>query len=282
MISGIHGTGLAVISGAAGGVGMACARLLGRSRRLLLNDFDQAALDRTVATLTDEGYQVDALGGDLARPDLARNLAERADNAPLDCLVNCAGLSPVQGGWQQIVRANWSVPVNLLDAFERRIRQGTTCAMIASVAGHLGPREHEASRLPMTMEGGNPPEALQSLLDRLVGDFGGSAEGHAYSVSKREVIAMCERRAQSWAERGGRIVSISPGMIATPMGRREVASGKRARDLLDATPCGRWGRAMDVATLVEFVVSDQAGFITGCDIKVDGGVSARLRETAFW
>ena len=83
---------------------------------------------------------------------------------------------------------------------------------------------------------------------------------------------------RAWAERGARIVSLSPGMIATPMGAIELASQPEKRRLLEATPLGREGTMVEIADAVEFLVSDRASYITGTDILVDGGVAAAVRH----
>ena len=106
-------------------------------------------------------------------------------------------------------------------------------------------------------------------------------EGHAYSLTKRAIIRLCEERAVEWGRLGARIVSLSPGMIWTPMGRREAEGGRRAQALVDATPAGRWGTAMDIALTVQFLVSEAASYISGSDIRVDGGAVAAMRGGLF-
>ena len=92
---------------------------------------------------------------------------------------------------------------------------------------------------------------------------------------------MCERRALDWGAFGARLVSVSPGVVWTPMGQEEAASGHRAQAMADATPMGRWGTADDIAGTVEFLASDAASYITGCDIRVDGGAVAAMRGANF-
>lgn len=263
-------------------MGTAVARLLGRTHRLLLSDVSVERLDTLLAAFSDEGYQAEGMPGDLADPDFARSLARRCDElGSLRSLVNAAGLSPAQADWLAIVRANTIAPTHLLDAFEPLLERGAACVMIASVAGHLGPPDPEADALLAGPLEPDMPDGLEPRLRALAEADGGTVQGHAYSLSKRAVIRMCERRAPDWGRKGARIVSVSPGMVWTPMGRREAESGTRAASLLARTPAGRWGTAMDVATTVEYLVSDAAGYITGCDILVDGGAVAAVRGQRF-
>jgi NAD(P)-dependent dehydrogenase (short-subunit alcohol dehydrogenase family) len=99
----------------------------------------------------------------------------------------------------------------------------------------------------------------------------GSMGGISYTLSKRAIHTLVQRRSQSWGPKGCRIASISPGMIDTFMGRSEIANTGGAQQLLDATPVGRIGTPMDIALAARFIASDEASFITGTDLLVDGG-----------
>ena len=86
----------------------------------------------------------------------------------------------------------------------------------------------------------------------------------------------CERRVGAWGRKGARIVSLSPGMIYTPMARREVENNDMPRATLEATPVGRWGTPADIAAAARFLASGAAGFISGCDLRIDGGVTPAM------
>jgi len=273
---------VAVITGAAGGIGAATARLLGHTHRLVLTDVNGDRLHALHTILADEGHRADCLPGDLADADTAQALAELcARTGSIRSIVNAAGLSPVQADWRAIIRANSIGPVRLLAAIEPLLTPGSACVLIASVAGHLGPQDAAVQAL---LDDPLQPDLCGRLhphIAALVAAHGGTLEGQAYSLSKRAIIRLCEQSAPGWGRRGARIVSLSPGVVWTPMGRREAASGKRAQAMVDATPCGRWGTAMDIATAAQFLLSDAASYITGCDLRVDGGAAAALRGTLF-
>ena len=65
------------------------------------------------------------------------------------------------------------------------------------------------------------------------------------------------------------------------MGRKEAENNPAALRVVEATPVGRWGSVLDIASAVEFLISDQAGFITGCDLRIDGGVTPLLAGVTF-
>src|SRR5262249_41677785 len=101
----------------------------------------------------------------------------------------------------------------------------------------------------------------------------------AYGIAKRANQVRVEAASVVWGRRGGRVVSLSPGIIATPMGNAELAGpfGDVMRAMIDQSGTGRIGTPDDIATVVEFLVSPGASFITGTDLLVDGGVVAAMR-----
>lgn len=76
---------------------------------------------------------------------------------------------------------------------------------------------------------------------------------------------------------GARVCSVSPGIIDTPQGRQETENHPFMQVLVQRTPLGREGRAEELAAVVAFLLSDEASFVTGIDVLVDGGVCAALR-----
>jgi NAD(P)-dependent dehydrogenase (short-subunit alcohol dehydrogenase family) len=103
--------------------------------------------------------------------------------------------------------------------------------------------------------------------------------GVAYGIAKRANQMRVQGASISWGRRGGRVASISPGIISTANGRKELAgnSGDMMRKMIGLAAVGRIGTPEDIAAVVEFLVSPQACHITGVDILVDGGISAALR-----
>jgi len=273
---------VAIITGASGGMGRAIARLLGHGQKLVLNDISADNLRSQAQSLRDDGFAVDALAGDLSQPGIAEALvALVGPSGRLRTVVNAAGLSPIQAEWPAIIAANAIGPARLLAAIEPLLEYGTACVMIASVAGHLGPRDEAAETVLTAPLQPGLEGLLEPRLSALAQADGGTMEGHAYSLTKRAIIRLCEERAVEWGRFGARIVSLSPGMILTPMGRREAEGGRRAQALVDATPAGRWGTPMDIALTVQFLLSEAASYISGSDIRVDGGAVAAVRGGAF-
>jgi NAD(P)-dependent dehydrogenase (short-subunit alcohol dehydrogenase family) len=105
----------------------------------------------------------------------------------------------------------------------------------------------------------------------------------AYVLAKRGVTRLVEPSAAAWGARGGRITAIAPGLIETSMGLMELERQPIIPVMIEMTPVKRPdqtlpGRPEDIANTVAFLVSDEASFISGCDIRVDGGLVGAGRQ----
>src|SRR6516165_5770649 len=122
-----------LITGAAGGMGRACARLFGASHELVLTDVCETTLDPLVRELESEGFPVvGSHTGDLGDENLLSTLvSEFAGDAPFT-LIHTAGLSPSLADWESIVRVNLVATEKLLRSLEPKLQAGTTAILIAS------------------------------------------------------------------------------------------------------------------------------------------------------
>ncbi|MFA7588490.1 MAG: SDR family oxidoreductase [Novosphingobium sp.] len=263
---------LAVIV-SAGGIGMAAARRLGQRHRLLLVDRDEARAEEGARGLRDEGYDAISHACDITDEAAVARLAERvAQCGPFGVLAHVAALSPSMGTAERLLSVNLTGAFLIEQALLPLVQQGTTAIFIASLAAHIG----------------DCPEAVMVEADRaLEPDLLGRIEraagaaitaSEAYRFSKRALLRLCRRRAAEWGKRGGRIVSLSPGLIASPMGALEFENSPEKHRLLPMTPVPREGTMLEIADAIEFLASDQASFVSGVDLLVDGGLSAALEH----
>lgn len=267
-----------LLTGAAGGMGRACARLMGATHDLVLTDVSSAALDAFANELTGEGYAVRQVrAGNLGDAGLLDQLVEDlGDEGPVT-LIHTAGLSPAMSDWKTIVEVNLVATVKLLDAVEPALRPGSAAVLIASTAGHMMPQMPDWQAILDRPLDPGLFDALSPIIEGMTGGSPAHMPGIGYSLSKQAVIRLVEQRAVAWGRQGARIASISPGLILTPMGRKEMAETEGAIAMLEAAAVGRGGRAIDIALAAQFLASEQAGFISGIDLRVDGGSVAAFR-----
>jgi NAD(P)-dependent dehydrogenase (short-subunit alcohol dehydrogenase family) len=268
----------AIITGAAGGMGRACARALGATMDLVLTDISPA-LEAFAAELRTEGYTVSAaIVGDQAQAHVMDAIVGEARRG-FGALVHTAGLGPMSG-WRAAVEVNHIGTVQLLDAVEPALTPGAVAVLIASTGGHMAPESPAIDALLRDPLAPGFLSGFEAELEKAVPGGGKLAWGTlGYCLSKRGVIRLCEQRAAAWGARGARIVSVSPGMTYTPMGRAEAGTDSASEALVTSVPIGRWGTPMEIAMAVGFLISDAAGFITGADLRIDGGAMAIARSS---
>lgn len=258
-----------------GGMGRAIARRMGGGKQVVLADVSAEQLAPLAEAMRVEGYAVHEARTDISSADEVANLARNAaDLGAVRTIVHTAGVSPVQASAQRIVEVDVIGTALVLDAFLPYVQPGTVAVCIASMAGTMTELPSETVHAFATT-----PTAELAALPAL--DPSTMDPGIAYGVAKRANQARVQAAAIEWGRRGGRVVSISPGIIATPQGNAELAgsSGDFMRQMIDMSATGRIGTPEDIAMVAEFLTGPQAAFITGTDILVDGGVIAALRTT---
>ncbi len=235
----------ALVTGASGGIGAAIARSLhGQGARVVLSGTRLAALDAVAAELGQGAHVCAADLRDPAAPDALVAAAEQAAG-PLDILVNNAGftrdmlaLRMKDEDWQSVLDVDLTAPFRLTRAALKgmlRRRAGRVIA-IASIVGSTG----------------NPGQAN-------------------YAAAKAGLLGMSKSLAQEVGARGITVNVVAPGFIQTAM--TDKLNDEQKRRLTDAIPLGRMGQPGDVAAAVAYLASDEAAWVTGATLHVNGGMA---------
>lgn len=258
--------GVAVVTGAAGGMGSACARHLAAAgwKRLLLCDISEERLEAVAAPLRATGNTVDILAGDVADPGFPGRVLAGLEGAPIAALVHAAGISPLQGDARRVIDVNLVATARLVDAVRDHMAPGSAAILFASNSSYfpMPPEAAAAFAAPL------PAQGAVALLE-----FAPGPE-LAYPLSKFGVRALVKREARRFGERGVRLASMSPGVVDTPM--TQGGNFEIAQHMAGVSACGRIGQPDELAAVVTFMCSPEASFVAGVDWLVDGGQIAGM------
>jgi 3-oxoacyl-[acyl-carrier protein] reductase len=235
-----------VITGAAGGIGQACARrFAAEGARLVLADRDEARLQ----TARDEAPETPALlfAADLGDPAAARELAGRtlAEYGSTDVLVNAVGLlraTPLEeielGEWDSLLRVNLTAVFLCCQAFLPAMREQGYGRIISMAS--------------------------------LAGQVGGMIAGAHYSAAKAGVISLTRSIAKRYAAHGITANAIAPSAVETEM--LGAFTEEQLAALRQQTPLHRFTRPEEIADLIAFLASPAAATITGHTVNINGGL----------
>jgi NAD(P)-dependent dehydrogenase (short-subunit alcohol dehydrogenase family) len=243
---------VAVITGGGSGIGRATAlRLAREGAAVFVGGRRQEALDGTVAAAEDAGGRAGALAVDLREREAAGRLVEAAATwgGRLDAAISCAGTFPSapfselsDDDWEEALAINLSAPMRVSRAATPHLAQhGGVLVSVSSINAYLG-----------------------DLLSEC---------GH-YSAAKAGLIGLTRQLAVELAPKGIRAVGVAPGGVDTDMLEGWNDDPADMRSWLDRfVPLGRLAAPQEIASVIAFLVSDDASYLTGQVLLVDGGMA---------
>jgi NAD(P)-dependent dehydrogenase (short-subunit alcohol dehydrogenase family) len=239
---------VALVTGAASGIGAATALRLGQEGAMVaLADLDQARTTAMAEVVGKTGSRTLALTADVADESSVARMVDRtvADFGRLDVMVNNAGVAEASVPIDEKPAADWNrvISINLTGAFFG-IKHA---ARVMKRSGRPGVIVNVSSILGLVAFKGAP----------------------AYTAAKHGMLGLTKEAALELAPAGIRVVAVSPAFIRTPL----IAGLEDA--VLPLHPAGRLGTPEEVASLIAFVSSEEAGFITGATYLIDGGYTAQ-------
>ena len=235
----------ALVTGATGGIGGAIARALhARGAIVILSGTRRAALDELARSLGERVHLVEANLSDKEAVEALVPAAEAAMGG-LDILVNNAGVTR-DNLFLRMKDEEWEtvLAVNLTAAF--RLSRAALRGMMRRRHGRI------------------------VSVGSVVGTTGNGGQGN-YAASKAGLIGMTKALAAEVASRGITANVVAPGFIESPM--TDALNDKQREDILGSVPMGRLGQGADVAAAVVYLASDEAAYVTGQTLHVNGGMA---------
>ena len=256
--------GVAIVTGATGGMGSASARALAEAgyEQLLLCDIDADRLEAVAAPLRAAGAEVDVLAGNISDPAYPDQIVQSLGGRKISVVVHTAGIGPRGGTPAQILEINLGATIRLIDAIRDHMANDSVAVLIASNSAYfpLHPEAAEAAGKRLRSE--DVAALVKFCPDGVV----------AYPLSKYGVMKLVRHEGKAFGERGARIVSISPGATDTAMVASERQHTPDLDAMLKAQPIPRIAKPEEMASVAVFLCSPGASFITATDVLVDGGM----------
>lgn len=260
-----------VITGAGGGIGGAIAKALAEEQQqgsychFILCDVAAGPLDELQGHLLQGApscRSISTIVGDATYTEFPSKIMAALDGRKVDVLVAAHGVSPVMGNGPRLFEINYTSVSRLVESLQRHMATGGVVILIGSMSAYFHANAVVDWGVRAWVRGGS--SLVVWLLSRV--------PNTAYLVSKRCVQLYAQAKAAELrAVAGVRIVSVSPGLTATAMGRAMSQPWILARFL---GPMGRMAAPREIAAVVAFFASPVATYCSGMDVLVDGGVVA--------
>lgn len=255
---------VAIISGGASGIGAETARVFAaHGARVVLCDLQDELGHAVAKEITDGGGVADYLPLDVCKEEewIALVAAVEQKFGQVDVLGNIAGISGRPAGMQVQTGtiAGTALTEQTLESWNRIMEVNATGVFLGT-----------KSVIPAMQRAGGGSVINISSICGIVGSFANAA----YHASKGAVRIFSKSAAIQHAKDQIRVNSVHPGFVDTPMARPGLLGNESGKARMDATPLGRFGKPIDIAMGCLYLASDEAAWVTGSELVIDGGMTA--------
>lgn len=265
-----------VITGGGSGMGLEAAKYLPKDRIILLSGRTETKLRKAVAELAALGFEAYEKTCDTSDRESVRALVAYAVSLGKVCtVINCAGLSPAMADPDTIVRVNALGTVYVNEEFSKVMKKGSAIVDVASNSAYVLPKFLINKKL-YALADRDEAKFVKKMVKKArlaKGDY--QRSGFAYALSKNFVVWYAKKCAFAYGPKGIRVVSLSPGLIATDMGNLEAKDGGM---LIGFSAEERMGKPEELGYALATVADERNGYLAGVDILCDGGSTNGMQE----
>ena len=262
----------------AGSMGTAIVRRIAAGKKILLGDISEKNLEKTAHDFQYSGIDVETMIVNALEKDSIEAFAEKAKTlGDVMYFIDTAGASPNQANPEHILALDMVGTGYAVDAFGEVMAEGGAGLIISSQTGYMYPIPYETEQEILST-------STEKLMDiPFIKETAMQNSGLAYMIAKRvNHLQAMKAAATTWKERRARINTISPGVIVTPLAYDEfAAAGEGYQQMIDSSAAERTGTSDEIAEAGAFLLGEHAGFITGTDLLIDGGVIAAIRTGKY-
>ena len=245
----------ALVTGAGSGIGREVAQAFAaEGAHVAVADIDLKTAERATEEIRKTGGSAHPFALDVTDDKAVAGFVEAAVNrlGRIDVLVNSAGIREIRPvlelsleEWSRVIDVNITGVFLCSQAFGRHPVQAGKRGAIVNLASTLG--------------------------------FVAAPNRAAYTASKHAVVGLTKEMAMELGDKGIRVNAVGPGVVRTPLTERYFQDAEYAQKIRDLHAMGRWGEPHEIAKAILFLASDDASFVTGTTLLVDGGWTAGKR-----
>lgn len=245
----------ALVTGAGSGIGREVARAFAaEGAHVAVADIDLKMAERAAEEIRKSGGSAHAFALDVTDDKAVGQFIQAAVSrlGRIDVLVNSAGIREIKPvlelsleEWRRVIDVNITGVFLCSQAFGRHLVQAGKPGAVVNLASTLG--------------------------------FMAAPNRAAYTASKHAVVGLTKEMAMELGDKGIRVNAVGPGVIRTPLTERYFQDADYAQKIRDIHALGRWGEPREVARAILFLASDEASFVTGTTLLIDGGWTAGKR-----
>ena len=266
-----------VITGGGSGMGLEAAKYF-KDRVVIISGRTEAKLAKAVEELKACGVDAYYKTCDTSNRDSVKELVEYAlSKGEIINVINSAGISPAMSSTdpEKILRINAMGTVYMNEEFSKVMKEGSVILDVASNSAYVLPSFLISTKAYALAETDEAAFIKKMMKKASLAKEGYPRAGFAYALSKNFVVWYAKKCAIEYGKKGIRVVSLSPGLIATDMGKMEEKDGGM---LLPFACEKRMGKPEELGFALATVADERNGYLAGVDVLTDGGSTTHMKE----